>query len=98
VSALDWSQTLSATSASSGSDGSATVNFEQGDPKQSANDRIFLQGDRKLISEPGEWALDSATQTLYYWPRCELNFITTLVIDHHASRVEMFLNVLMIRC
>eukprot|EP01048_Picozoa_sp_COSAG05_P006790 COSAG05_NODE_458_length_9621_cov_5.309914_2_plen_897_part_00 len=34
-----------------------------------ANERIFLQGDKSLISEEGEWALEHKTGRLYYWPR-----------------------------
>jgi hypothetical protein len=37
----------------------------------SANDKIYVQGDKALISEPGEWALESATGMLYLWPRDE---------------------------
>lgn len=33
------------------------------------NDKIYLQGDKTLISEPGEWALEHRTGMLYYWPR-----------------------------
>ena len=45
------------------------VDFNQGGTQYAANNKIYLQGNKLLISEPGEWALDSATQTLYYWPR-----------------------------
>ena len=33
------------------------------------NDKVYLQGDKSLISEPGEWALEHRTGMLYYWPR-----------------------------
>jgi hypothetical protein len=34
-----------------------------------ANNKIYLQGDKSLISEAGEWALDHHAGMLYYWPR-----------------------------
>jgi hypothetical protein len=52
----------------------ATANSVKFQAKQSnfrANDKIFVQGDKSLISEPGEWALDSAAGMLYLWPRDE---------------------------
>ena len=33
-----------------------------------ANDKVYLQGCPSLISEPGEWALDSTKRTVYYYP------------------------------
>lgn len=44
------------------------VQFAQG-RAMGANNRVFLQGDKTLISEAGEWALEHATGLLYYWPR-----------------------------
>jgi hypothetical protein len=37
----------------------------------SANDKVYLQGGTALISEPGEWALDSTTKFVHYWPHDE---------------------------
>jgi hypothetical protein len=32
------------------------------------NDKVYLQGPRELIDEPGEWAHNPASGLLYYWP------------------------------
>ena len=47
-------------------DGSMSVNFEPG--AAGVGPRVYLQGAKSLISEPGEWALDSGAGTLYYYP------------------------------
>ena len=47
------------------------VTFKAKQSSFSANDKIYVQGDKALISEPGEWALESATGMLYLWPRHE---------------------------
>ena len=61
----DWfTSTRAATSASA-----TTVGFESKASSFSANDKIYLQGDKTLISEAGEWALEHKTGMLYYWPR-----------------------------
>eukprot|EP00937_MAST-01D_sp_MAST-1D-sp2_P000988 g988.t1 len=62
-----FTETRAATSSAVGADGSVTVEFRGG--SGNANDKIYLQGSKELISEPGEWALDSAAGMLYYWPR-----------------------------
>ena len=48
-----------------------TVTFRAKQSNFAANDKIFLQGDKALISEPGEWALESSSGMLYLWPRDE---------------------------
>ena len=60
----DLRQVLSATR--NPKDGSTDVTFTNG--AASANSRLYLQGAKSLISEPGEWALDSAATTVYYYP------------------------------
>ena len=63
-----FTATLSATSVSSDATG-VNVSFEPGGDQYRANDKVYLQGPHQLISEAGEWGLDSASATLYYWPR-----------------------------
>ena len=45
------------------------MSFEPGGDQYRANNKVYLQGPHQLISEAGEWGLDSASATLYYWPR-----------------------------
>ena len=45
-----------------------TVGYGQRDPSR-VNDKVYLQGDKALISEAGEWALEHKTGMVYYWPR-----------------------------
>ena len=47
------------------------VTFQAKQSGFTANDKIYVQGDKALISEPGEWALESGTGILYLWPRDE---------------------------
>ena len=63
-----FAATLSATKVSEAA-GGVSVDFEKGGKQYSANDKIYLQGPHQLISEAGEWSLDSATSKLYFWPR-----------------------------
>ena len=66
-----FSQTLSVVPGGvsvDGTTGAVNVSFHQG-TQFNANDKIYIQGDHRLISEPGEWALDSEAGLLYYWPR-----------------------------
>lgn len=61
----DWfTETRPVTSASA-----TEVQFASGAAGFGANSRIYLQGDKALISHAGEWALDSREGLLYYWPR-----------------------------
>jgi hypothetical protein len=87
----DWfTSTRTATSATA-----TTVGFESKASSYSANDKIYLQGDKTLISEAGEWALEHRTGMLYYWPRdqaameagsAEIVVTTTVrVFDFHGS-------------
>ena len=32
------------------------------------NDKVYLQGPREFLDEPGEWALEPSTGLLHYWP------------------------------
>ena len=76
----------------------STVSFKAKQSSFSANDKIFVQGDKALISEPGEWALESATGMLYLWPRDEaamaagktdvVAMTTTRVFDFKGSSWE----------
>ena len=50
-------------------DGKSTFKFKQTQSSFKANNKIYLQGDKSLISEAGEWALEHHTGLLYYWPR-----------------------------
>ena len=75
-----------------------TVTFRAKQSNFAANDKIFLQGDKALISEPGEWALESSTGMLYLWPRDEAAMVagraevvamtTTRVFDFRGSGWE----------
>ena len=53
-----------------------TITFAAKQSSFSANGKIYLQGDKALISEPGEWALESSTGMLYLWPRDETAMAT----------------------
>ena len=66
-----FSATLSATSMTSDAAGHVNVSFQEGGGAYKANNKIYLQGAHQLISEPGEWGLDSEAvpPTVYYWPR-----------------------------
>jgi hypothetical protein len=66
-----FTATLSATAVAVDAAGRVNVTFEKDTGKLQANNKIYLQGARQLISEVGEWALDSTAQppTVYYWPR-----------------------------
>ena len=48
---------------------SRTVFFE---PRRNGvagcNDKVYLQGPKELIDEPGEWAHDPSSGLLFYWP------------------------------
>ena len=63
-------ETRAASAVTAAANGSTSVRFYEparacGGP---CNERAFLQGSRALITEPGEWALDSARNMLYFWP------------------------------
>ena len=46
-----------------------TVAFEgRANGVAGCNDKVYLQGPKEFIDEPGEWALEPATGLLYYWP------------------------------
>ena len=66
-----FTATLSATAVSVDATGRVSVSFQEGGGTYAANNKIYLQGAHQLISEPGEWALDSKATppTVYYWPR-----------------------------
>ena len=64
-----FAATLSATKVSDTAAGGVSVAFEKGGHQYSANNKVYLQGPHQLISEAGEWSLDSAASKLYYWPR-----------------------------
>ena len=65
VARQNWfTETRSATSVSP-----TQVQFEKESGNFKANNKIYLQGDKSLISEAGEWALEHKTGMLYYWPR-----------------------------
>jgi hypothetical protein len=64
-----FAATLSATKVSDTAAGGVSVAFEKGGHQYSANNKIYLQGPHQLISEAGEWSLDSTASKLYYWPR-----------------------------
>ena len=51
------------------SSSSVKVSFSGGSGQISANDKVYIQGGWSLISEPGEWALDSQAGTVYLWPQ-----------------------------
>ena len=62
-----FTQTLDVTGMRVYTNGTQVLDFESGSDSFHANDKIFLQGSKELISEPGEFALEGTL--LYYWPR-----------------------------
>jgi hypothetical protein len=66
-----FTATLSAKSTATDAIGRVTVGFQKGAGAYAANNKIYIQGAHQLISEPGEWALDSKATppAVYYWPR-----------------------------
>ena len=62
-----FTETRFATGSGAAHGGGVTINFDGG--SGGANNKIYLQGPKELISEAGEWALDSAAGMLYLWPR-----------------------------
>lgn len=74
-----------------------TIHFGPGSGAFSCNDKVYLQGSLHLLSEPGEWALDSNAGLVYYWPRdsevmaAGLRVVATTtkrVIDIRGSRYD----------
>lgn len=63
-----FTETRTVETATLASNGGVTVSFEKGNA-MSANNKVYIQGAKEFISEPGEWALDSEAQMLYLWPR-----------------------------
>eukprot|EP00040_Diaphanoeca_grandis_P033815 m.207986 g.207986 ORF g.207986 m.207986 type:complete len:1066 (+) comp32998_c0_seq1:2-3199(+) len=62
----DWfTETRKVTAVSAGG---AAISFEKG-KYGGANNKVYVQGGKSFITEPGEWALDSRAQMLYLWPR-----------------------------
>ncbi|WNR45238.1 fibronectin type III domain-containing protein [Paenibacillus roseipurpureus] len=49
-----------------------------------AGSRYFVQGKKELLDAPGEFYLDDANDTLYYWPRSNTD-IESLVIEAPKS-------------
>lgn len=45
--------------------------IEVGGALRGCSDKLYVQGSKQLITEPGEWALDSSAGLLYIWPRDE---------------------------
>lgn len=52
------------------------------------NDKIYFQGPRELIDEPGEFALDVDGALLYYWPR-DASFAQPIVAATVAVAVAL---------
>lgn len=66
----DWfTETRLAVAVSAGAGGSVTISYNAGSGSFSCNDKVYAQGGRALLTEAGEWALDSVRGLLYYWPR-----------------------------
>eukprot|EP01048_Picozoa_sp_COSAG05_P001138 COSAG05_NODE_37_length_27688_cov_18.080394_10_plen_397_part_00 len=63
-----FTSTYSVANISGTSDGGVNVTFLR-EKQYAANARVYVQGAKQLISEGGEWALDSRAATLFYWPR-----------------------------
>eukprot|EP01043_Picozoa_sp_COSAG02_P010571 COSAG02_NODE_373_length_23594_cov_6.892190_18_plen_415_part_00 len=95
-----FTATLSATAVAVDAAGRVNVTFEKDTGLLQANNKIYLQGAWQLISEAGEWALDSTAQppTVYYWPRDATAFVagnahivattTTRVLDFRGESWE----------
>jgi hypothetical protein len=89
-----FTATLSATAVTVDAAGRVNVTFEKDTGTLQANNKICLQGAWQLISEAGEWALDSTAQppTVYYWPRDVAAFAagTAHVVATTTTRVLDF--------